>query len=281
MSNFATASSSTSFGVELVLEQRDEVALVQRLVSSAAPPPVLRSATVVAIESRRPVTSCRASRTRSRLRGSSSFSRWNSRRARELEREHVPVERRGSRLTEERSDPDRLRLCGRNDAPLPRVLKLRELKRRGLGAAVAAVLVDRGAAPRVRRPAGAPATPDGRARLGTRGGAPAPQRWRASSSSTRCASDSRWRSACGRVTFTSASSSGSRGSPPWRMSSTATARRSIRRSTLGSGSWFACSRSRSRVSSVTGSESGTVPMFWTSRRWRRWSSRSVTSRPRS
>ena len=74
---------------------------------------------------------------------------------------------------------------------------------------------------------------------------------RDSSSSSRWASDSRERSACGRVILTSASSSGSRGSPPWRMSSTATASRSIRRSTVGSGSWFACSRRRSRVSSVT------------------------------
>ena len=38
----------------------------------------------------------------------------------------------------------------------------------------------------------------------------------------------------GRVTFTSASSSGSRGSAPWRMSSTATASRSMSRSTVGS-----------------------------------------------
>ena len=40
-------------------------------------------------------------------------------------------------------------------------------------------------------------------------------------------------SAAGRVTFTSASSSGRRGSPPWRMSSTATASRSISRTTVG------------------------------------------------
>ena len=36
------------------------------------------------------------------------------------------------------------------------------------------------------------------------------------------------------------------------------------RSTVGSGSWFACSRRRSFVSSVTGSDSGTWPMCWTS-----------------
>ena len=85
----------------------------------------------------------------------------------------------------------------------------------------------------------------------------------------------------GRVTLTSASSSGSRGSPPWRMSSTATASRSSSRITVGSPSWFACARSRSRVSSVTGSVSGTSCMCWTSIRWRRCSIRSETSRPRS
>ena len=88
-------------------------------------------------------------------------------------------------------------------------------------------------------------------------------------------------SAAGRVTFTSASSSGSRGSPPWRMSSTATASRSISRTTAGSPSWFACAASRSRVSSVSGSESGTSPMCCTSISARRCSSRSSTSRPRS
>ena len=59
--------------------------------------------------------------------------------------------------------------------------------------------------------------------------------------------DSRERSAAGRVTLTSASSSGRRGSPPWRMSSTATASRSISRITVGSPSWFAWARSRSRA----------------------------------
>ena len=85
-------------------------------------------------------------------------------------------------------------------------------------------------------------------------------------------------SAAGRVTFTSASSSGRRGSPPWRMSSTATASRSMSRTTAGSPSWFACAASRSRVSSVSGSESGTSPMCWTSISARRCSSRSRTSR---
>ena len=102
---------------------------------------------------------------------------------------------------------------------------------------------------------------------------------RDSRSSTRCASDSRERSECGRVTFTSASSSGSRGSAPCRMSSTATARRSISRSTVGSGSWLACWRRSSFVSSVTGSDSGTWPMCWTRRRCRRCSSRSVDEPP--
>jgi hypothetical protein len=46
------------------------------------------------------------------------------------------------------------------------------------------------------------------------------------------------------------------------MSSTATASRSISRTTVGAPSWFACSRSRSRVSSVTGSVSGTSPVCW-------------------
>ena len=104
---------------------------------------------------------------------------------------------------------------------------------------------------------------------------------RCSSWSRRNAIDSREKSPPGRVTLTRASSSGSRGSPPWRWSSTATASRSQSRSTVGSGSWFACSRSRSRVSSVMGSESGTSPMCWTSSRWRRCSSRSVTRRARS
>ncbi len=90
-------------------------------------------------------------------------------------------------------------------------------------------------------------------------------------------SDSRERSAAGRVTLTSASSSGRRGSPPWRRSSTATASRSQSRTTVASPSWFACARRRSRVSSVTGSESGTSPMCWTSIRCRRCSSRSITS----
>ena len=58
------------------------------------------------------------------------------------------------------------------------------------------------------------------------------------------------------------------------MSSTATCSRSISRITVGAPSWFACSRSRSRVSSVTGSVSGTSPVCWTSIRWRRCSSRS-------
>src|SRR5439155_539097 len=40
-------------------------------------------------------------------------------------------------------------------------------------------------------------------------------------------------------------------------------------------------RSRSRASSVTGSDSGTSPMCCTSSRWRRCSIRSLTSRPRS
>ena len=71
-----------------------------------------------------------------------------------------------------------------------------------------------------------------------------------SSRSSRKAIDSRERSLAGRVTLTSASSSGRRGSPPWRMSSTATASRSSSRSTVASPSWFACARSRSRVSSV-------------------------------
>ena len=53
------------------------------------------------------------------------------------------------------------------------------------------------------------------------------------------------------------------------------------RSTSGSPSWLACERSRSRVSGVTGSESGTSPMCWTRSRWRRCSSRSLTSRARS
>ncbi len=65
------------------------------------------------------------------------------------------------------------------------------------------------------------------------------------------------------------------------MSSTATASRSQRRSTVGSPSWFACARRRSRISSVSGTESGTSPMCWTSITCLRWSSSSVTSRPRS
>ena len=104
---------------------------------------------------------------------------------------------------------------------------------------------------------------------------------RDSSTSTRWTSDSRARSDCGRVTFTSASSSGSRGSPPWRSSSTTTARRSISRNTVGSGSWFACSRSRSRDSSVSGSDSGTWPRCCTSSRCRRCSRSSRVSWPRS
>src|SRR5262245_60820170 len=104
---------------------------------------------------------------------------------------------------------------------------------------------------------------------------------RDSSWSIRCESDCRERSAPGRVTFTSASSSGSLGSPPCRASSTATASRSISRSTTGSPSWFAWERSRSRVSSVTGTEAGTSPRCCTSSRWRRCSSRSATSRFRS
>ena len=72
------------------------------------------------------------------------------------------------------------------------------------------------------------------------------QRRPARARSNRNATDSRARSAAGRVTFTSASSSGRRGSPPWRMSSTATASRSINRSTVASPIWFAWASSRSR-----------------------------------
>ena len=100
-----------------------------------------------------------------------------------------------------------------------------------------------------------------------------------SSRSRRNATDSRARSAAGRVTFTSASSSGRRGSPPWRMSSTATASRSIKRSTVASPIWFACASSRSRVSSVTGIAAGTSPRCCTSISWRRCSSRSITKTP--
>ncbi len=64
------------------------------------------------------------------------------------------------------------------------------------------------------------------------GGAPVS---RCSSWSTRNASDSRERSEPGLVTLTSASSSGRRGSAPWRESSTATASRSQSRSTVGAG----------------------------------------------
>ena len=55
----------------------------------------------------------------------------------------------------------------------------------------------------------------------------------------------------------------------------------MRRSTVGSGSWLACSRRRSRVSSVTGSDSGTWPTCCTRRSWRRCSISSVTRRPMS
>ena len=150
---------------------------------------------------------------------------------------------------------------GLDDVALPRVAELVELERReGRWARRhrprALDRDDRG----FRRGAavgGATGLAPGARCVATAGAAPTPA-GRASSSSRRWASDSREMSAWGRVTLTSASSSGSRGSPPWRMSSTAIARRSIRRSTVGSGSWFACSRSRSRVSSVTGSDSGNV-----------------------
>ena len=134
---------------------------------------------------------------------------------------------------------------------------------------------DGGSAARAARPDVSPRAPSRGLSLGQR-----PLRPR-SSWSRRNASASRDMSAAGRVTFTSASSSGRRGSPPWRMSSTATASRSISRTTTGAPSWFACAASRSRVSSVSGSESGTSPMCWTSISARRCSSRSSTSRPMS
>ena len=61
--------------------------------------------------------------------------------------------------------------------------------------------------------------------------------------------------------------------------SSAAASRSISRTTVAAGSWCACSRSRSRDSSVTGSVSGTSPVCWTSMRWRRCSAQARTPRP--
>ena len=131
MSNFATTSPPLP-RIELVLEQRDEVTLVERLFL-ARPPPRARSATVVAMERRRPVTSWSASRTRSRLRGSSSFSRWNSAVRGNSSVSTLPSSADGPRLAEQRPDPDRLLLGGRDDASLPGVLEVGELERRASG----------------------------------------------------------------------------------------------------------------------------------------------------
>ena len=145
---------------------------------------------------------------------------------RELERERVAAQLRRMRLAQQRRgrDPAAL-LDGREDGARPGLLQLRELERRGAdrhgnrrgagsgsGTAAARRLLGLGR----WRPA--------RCRRG-----PAPARAaRGGTRSTRARG--RWP---GRVTLTSASSSGRRGSPPWRMSSTATASRSISRRTVG------------------------------------------------
>ena len=129
-----------------------------------------------------------------------------------------PPSSAGRASREHRRGRDRALLDGGQDRPLPRLLELLELergRRGGAGATRSALL-----RPVPGHRSGASAVDrDGRMRP------------RCSSCSSRNASDSRERSAPGRVTLTSASSSGRRGSPPWRMSSTATASRSISRST--------------------------------------------------
>ena len=103
-----------------------------------------------------------------------------------------------------------------------------------------------------------------------------------SSRSRRNAIDSRERSAAGRVTLTSASSSGRRGSPPWRMSSTATASRSIEPQDRRLAELVRLrAQPLARLLGRRGSASGTSPSCWTSISWRRCSIRSRTSRPRS
>ena len=140
---------------------------------------------------------------------------------RELERQRVAGELRRVRLGERLPDRDRALLDRRQDRAPPCLLQLLELDARSARSGVGARPARAGSASLCEPGSRAPA----RARR-LRAGVPC------SSRSRRNASDSRERSAAGRVTLTSASSSGRRGSPPWRMSSTATASRSISRTTV-------------------------------------------------
>ena len=179
-----------------------------------------RSPTTVAIVSRLPVTSYSASRTTVRFFGSSMSARWKS--AVCLNESVSVSSSRADGVASASSDETGIERSLTAGSTL-RVQASRSWSRSAVGTEA--------------RRAGASVSGRCRARRGRGNGegphdsaAGGPACTRDSSTSSRWASESRERSAWGRVILTSASSSGSRGSPPWRMSSTATASRSIRRS---------------------------------------------------
>ena len=135
--------------------------------------------------------------------GSATWRRWKSAPAGNSSVSVSSPRSRRPGLGEQARDRDRALAHGVEDAPLPRLGHLLELDVRRLGRRLSG--------------RGAGIAPIRRSRLGRQGSARARCRGPcASRSSTRCASDSRERSECGRVTFTSASSSGRRGSAPCR-----------------------------------------------------------------
>ena len=161
-----------------------------------------------------------------------------------LERQHLGLERSRASLAEERRDWNRARLDGGEHGALPRLLELLERERRCLGRSRLVrpawrhgrrALRSRlrpNAARRNRRRRVLELLDPERERLARQVGAGARHLDQRELERQSCVGS------LARVLD-------------------ATASRSQSRSTVGAGSWFACSRSRSRVSSVTGSESGT------------------------
>ena len=187
------------------------------------------------------------------------------RRLRELERQRVAGERGGMRLRERLPDRDRPLLDRRQDRAPPRFLQLLQLDARRLGGAGAGG----GGARRARGSRSAARRTARRASPASEPLEPKSQRLARQVRRRPRHLDERELERQARIAALAhvVDRDGEQVDQPHAPSP--------------AGSWFACSRSRSRASSVTGSESGTSPMCCTSSRWRRCSSRSVTSRPRS